>query len=1676
MFGSDSSPFRNSTHTFDISVKYPTLLQSASASSNINAASRQFTNTERVGATGKLSAFLAKNPPPSVAVSQIIGRADNQAEEIASGSTAESRKDNLAAGMGFDTIVTDKAHRTIYPKARRVCVPADTQQRGKRNVQISKTIDTTCLQPKLDRYKHDRKLPSIVNSRIAKFERMTTQPCATAINTSRKEAHRQDGSLMHHQKQRTNPSELSLRKSKVGDGKARHDFGEADNSIAESCTLVGTISRHGRRRKDNISGAPVLTPSRLQSGPTMSVISKTNQVSASPAAKKAVCSTGNSEPKVISVVGHKWTSVKETPPNTSKVSIKPQPVGSKTINLKLAAYLARAGNNTDSPLQAMSIIPRGEKERSDRESSTISTMDLDTENKNAINEGTKFQKSRLKEFCNKIATGNSPDYATQESSHSSSKSNSIVLTQQETMGAPMRSRLSKALFSEEEDGHRDSKKSISDYARPTIREELKEPTQEVDQDVTLSNGLPASIQEAFTAPSNVQEIYPHGTACSQQEEPGNTQLSEILSPPVEEFINPVRQEESFSIAPKLQLLSSADEILLCHKEGEEIPSDTPKMNQCSPDCGERGHSVTMVEDHLCIEPPLQPAVTCDENQVDISVREDTKLPAQTSLIHSGISRETKGSESSTTTSLISSLVTPIPKTARLNPFEGSRIEQVLILHEFTTTIATLPTTTPIQSTGKMVEDSCEPTHTSETETLDSSLLPSKSILFLQTTTSKSETENDDIAQSATCSKKSLPTSDLSYFSSSAIDSGTTNLIDTLYADDVIFEGQNAEGSSYFVNNSLAILPETENNNYGGSDDASFFGTERLQNVDSEFDSTKCSLILKTPTELGIADSIESDTLGIRSYRSEAHTVAPSDQATDSFHSCSSINVSKRSLQDVNSNSISSESEATSLPNTPNHTFTSSSSTGWKLLSAFSTICGTKDTQSDPNTPRVSSTSTHIALRQSSRSSDCSEAILESLPSSTKSMYSGPGTPGSTASKGWDLRCDNQLQNSTQTEEDAKLEDCLESFHSCLSIETTSSAVAVLTSTKGDELPHKGLKKLGGSVIDSFQVCRELSDHEPNRAGAAKSTGNHFTVGDRTLSLHASTDTYCSSKLRTVELSRLVALTVLVESESTKASVDEDISRIEPTHSSTPPCMQDDHVTLSHGASTMSSHDTSCNRSSTDHDLNSKFGSVVHRSNLWSKWFPKKLNSVEAVSSDKSQKSDMFTGTPRHEVNGFACHSNRSIVNIYTSSDQDEEAYSESTLSQHRESSSIKTTDSLPSTPATPESSPATPRCDYNEKELKSSTKSAPDNDRFMSSQAPTEGLKDHLHSGMQALKIIFQVNPTPKSDRSSDTTTSSSVSDHEEQMLIAGCKVSTKYGLGTVVACNLKGEIFVIVKLQAGSMPMMMYCRTPHTMHVIPALRHEWVTTPAGEGCVIDYLVKDRKYLIELAVDPSTGRNPTRNAQVFSETDIHRQARVKRIPSFLTSSGSSRTRKNSLTISCNSSRGSSVQFSPLDSNDEKELAIDSAPTPSTNLFSNVVRHAMTTSNEICSSTMQYVSKRSTVGQFVVTPYGSGTITDLDHAKEVAVVKINHTDETKVVDFHAIKYTLKALVGMNVQTSNFGSGVVVAIQPENGIYTVKLTNMRAQVNQVGVIYVHENDLRKTGRYSTGLQGSKLKFWV
>ncbi|CCI45322.1 unnamed protein product [Albugo candida] len=338
--------------------------------------------------------------------------------------------------------------------------------------------------------------------------------------------------------------------------------------------------------------------------------------------------------------------------------------------------------------------------------------------------------------------------------------------------------------------------------------------------------------------------------------------------------------------------------------------------------------------------------------------------------------------------------------------------------------------------------------------------------------------------------------------------------------------------------------------------------------------------------------------------------------------------------------------------------------------------------------------------------------------------------------------------------------------------------------------------------------------------------------------------------------------------------------------------------------------------------------------------------------------------------------------------------------------------------------------------------------------------------------------PVSNFQRKEETNTSitETITGEQQSKLTPGCCVSTRYGLGTVVACGQEQGTSVI-RLQCSTLPMLMYCRDTSNIHVIPAIRNDLVITPVGEGHVIDYMSRQRTYLVQIGNDANVS-GKKRLERIFFETEIRRQESGRRniMPSRFVPTTFRQKASDCKSIEARNRSQTCVQ-KPKATVDDRSHSGDKAYDESiqSNFLSGAFRRAVAASSELSNSTINYVSKWNLVGQYVQTKYGQGTIKSYDQMEKI--VQLELASDGSVISMHVddIQNQLKALIGMEVQTTKFGAGKVIAVRAADAIYTVLLHGKPAG-KQSDTVYVHESDLCKAKRSSIGnLKYPKLKFW-
>lgn len=258
-----------------------------------------------------------------------------------------------------------------------------------------------------------------------------------------------------------------------------------------------------------------------------------------------------------------------------------------------------------------------------------------------------------------------------------------------------------------------------------------------------------------------------------------------------------------------------------------------------------------------------------------------------------------------------------------------------------------------------------------------------------------------------------------------------------------------------------------------------------------------------------------------------------------------------------------------------------------------------------------------------------------------------------------------------------------------------------------------------------------------------------------------------------------------------------------------------------------------------------------------------------------------------------------------------------------------------------------------------------------------------------------------------------------------GTPVWTRYGLGSIVTTRTD-DGFLVINLQGISRMTLYLNPSDEDYYSVPAIRHDWVDTPAGEGRVISFDHKMQTYLVRLGSD--SGR-----ADV--EVNVHRSDLRRIMP--VRRQAHSINHPNYIHHHANGTTPPQAQES----------------SGITKGLNNALMTIVNTSSGISTSTYHFVSNYYYHGQCVETTFGAGTIVQLDQNNHRAQVQLVW-GAMAFLSTDAILYYVKALVGMEV-TTKFGPGIVTEVRPADCIYRVKLHTMKD--GEPEVVFVHESDV-------------------
>lgn len=262
--------------------------------------------------------------------------------------------------------------------------------------------------------------------------------------------------------------------------------------------------------------------------------------------------------------------------------------------------------------------------------------------------------------------------------------------------------------------------------------------------------------------------------------------------------------------------------------------------------------------------------------------------------------------------------------------------------------------------------------------------------------------------------------------------------------------------------------------------------------------------------------------------------------------------------------------------------------------------------------------------------------------------------------------------------------------------------------------------------------------------------------------------------------------------------------------------------------------------------------------------------------------------------------------------------------------------------------------------------------------------------------------------------------------LAAGTKVSTPFGLGTVVEVRAADGV-TLVRLQRShpnsfGAPATLFLRADDDdCHAVPALAGDRVVTPQGDARVLAYDPREQQFVVQL----ERGEQETRVAA----------ADVRRLEPSRASGRKSRR----------------PRFHSLEGANASTAAASTAATAAT------LQRGLSSALK---STVHFVSNKYYQGQPVVTAFGAGTITAVQDA-DCRVLQVElECGATAYLRAEAIESYVKALAGMEVATK-FGPGVVLALRLEDNIYTVRLRDEQP-AGASDIVYVPASDLHRVGK--------------
>lgn len=305
--------------------------------------------------------------------------------------------------------------------------------------------------------------------------------------------------------------------------------------------------------------------------------------------------------------------------------------------------------------------------------------------------------------------------------------------------------------------------------------------------------------------------------------------------------------------------------------------------------------------------------------------------------------------------------------------------------------------------------------------------------------------------------------------------------------------------------------------------------------------------------------------------------------------------------------------------------------------------------------------------------------------------------------------------------------------------------------------------------------------------------------------------------------------------------------------------------------------------------------------------------------------------------------------------------------------------------------------------------------------------------------------------------------------LATGTRVSTPFGLGTVLEVRARDGV-TVVRLQrshpnAVAAPATLFLRDDDDdCHAVPALVNDLVVTPAGSARVLSYNAQDQFY--DVAVQRSGG-NDTEYTTRVRASDVRR----RNAATGTASRSARRMRFHSMEL--HDQIRTSARSGRNSGSGRNSSGAANAPPKLARGLSTAIRTVVGASSSVSTSTMNFISNKYYQGQPVITKYGAGTIAAVLAADEPAsgpnssnpaagrILQVE-LEWGAVAYLHADAITSypKALVGMDVSTK-FGAGVVLELRAEDAIYTVRLRDEQP-VGTSDIVYVPESDLHRVGK--------------